>query len=91
MRGRGQGLPSARLCPSRARTRALWKGLEPDPPPLHVHRVGLMRAIQQKHDWYRMSFEAIAHLMNQKGIVDGMGGRGWTAKKVRAAYRRFTA
>ena len=51
----------------------------------------LMRAIQQKHNWNRMSFEAIAQLMNQKGMVDGMGGRGWTVKKVRAAYRRFTA
>ncbi len=34
-----------------------------------------------------MSFAAIAHLMNEKGIVEGMGGLGWTEKKVRAAYR----
>ncbi len=47
----------------------------------------LVRAVRSKRDLYGMSFAAIAHLMNEKGIVDGMRGRGWTEKKVRAAYR----
>jgi hypothetical protein len=51
----------------------------------------LVNAIRMKRDFNRMSFEAIAHLMNEKGIVDGMGGRGWTAKKVRAGYKGLPA
>lgn len=31
-------------------------------------------AFRSKRDLNRMSFAAIAHLMNEKGIVDGMGG-----------------
>ncbi len=47
----------------------------------------LVRTIRSKRDLNQMSFAAIAHLMNEKGIVEGMGGLGWTEKKVRAAYR----
>jgi hypothetical protein len=47
----------------------------------------ITRATRQKHDVHGLSFEQIAHLMNDKRIVDGMGGRGWTARKVRDAYR----
>ena len=47
----------------------------------------IISATRQKHDLHGLSFEQIAHLMNDKRIVDGMGGRGWTERKVSAAYR----
>jgi hypothetical protein len=47
----------------------------------------IVRAIRRKRDLERSSFSAIAHLMNRMGIVDGMGGRGWDQRKVRAAYK----
>jgi hypothetical protein len=53
------------------------------PVPEHI-----VSAIRQKRDVHRFSFAQIAHLMNDMQIVDGMGGRGWTLSKVRAAYRR---
>ena len=51
----------------------------------------IVEAVRVKRDLHRMSFEAIARLMNEKGLVDGMRGRGWTAKKVRAAYKGLPA
>jgi hypothetical protein len=47
----------------------------------------IISTTRQKHDLHGLSFEQIAHLMNDKRIVDGMGGRGWTERKVRDAYR----
>jgi hypothetical protein len=47
----------------------------------------LVQVIRRKHDVYGLSFHEIAHLMNDKRIVDGMGGRGWSGRKVSAAYK----
>ena len=47
----------------------------------------IIRTIRLRHDRDGMSFTAIAHAMNDNGVIDGMGGKGWTAKKVEAAYR----
>jgi hypothetical protein len=47
----------------------------------------IISTTRQKHDVHGLSFEQIAHLMNDKRIVDGMGGRGWTKRTVRDAYR----
>jgi hypothetical protein len=43
--------------------------------------------IRQRYDVDGYSFAEIAHELNEKRIVDGMGGRGWTASKVESAYR----
>jgi hypothetical protein len=52
------------------------------PVPEHI-----VSTIRRKRDVHRFSFAQIAHLMNDLRIVDGMGGRGWTARKVQTAYR----
>lgn len=35
------------------------------------------------------SYAYIADMMNMHRIVDGMGGRGWSPKKVRAKYETY--
>jgi hypothetical protein len=47
----------------------------------------VVHVIRRKHDVYGLSFHEIAHLMNDKRMVDGMGGRGWSGRKVSAAYK----
>jgi hypothetical protein len=47
----------------------------------------VLNTVWFRHDREGMSFAAIAQRLNEKGVVDGMGGRGWTARKVRKLYQ----
>jgi hypothetical protein len=56
--------------PTRAELETLVRAREPVPE-------RIIDAIRTKHDLHGLSFVAIAHLMNEKRVVDGMRGKGW--------------
>jgi hypothetical protein len=68
---------------TRGAIEALVRARGPVPPEI-------VNAIRRKHDIERLSFAHIAHLMNDRRVLDGMGGRGWSERKVRAAYNGAT-